>query len=230
MENLLDSDLDHRVAEKVAEIAKIADQIPGVVIIHNLKKNLAVEYMSQRGLNKLGITLEELKEMGPDYHLRFFNPEETGDYIPKLICGLLERNDEQEVISFFQQVRFHGSEVWHWHLSTLKILMKDDQNQPLLTITIALLIDPMRHITAKVSRLLDENTFLRQNYQRYSQLGSREREVLKLVVLGKSSVEIAQELFISEKTVNTHRRNIKLKLNANTSYDLSQYAMAFDLI
>lgn len=216
--------------DKISTIAAVADQLPGVVVIHNIQDNLKVEYMSPLGLRQIGVTLEELQQMGPEFHTRFFNPVESAEYVPKLIHGLLERNSEHEIISFFQQVRFHEQEDWMLHLSTIKIFMRDDAGRPLLTITIAMCIDPMHHLTAKVNRILEENTFLRQHYQRFSHLGPREREVLKLVALGKSSLEIAQDMFISEKTVNTHRRNIKVKLNAHTSFELSQYARAFDLI
>jgi DNA-binding CsgD family transcriptional regulator len=50
------------------------------------------------------------------------------------------------------------------------------------------------------------------------------------VALGKSSCEIANELFISVETVNTHRKLIKLKLDISTTYEFTQYAYAFDLI
>lgn len=42
----------------------------------------------------------------------------------------------------------------------------------------------------------------------------RERHILQLVSLGKSSMEIAQELFISFETVKSHRKNMKRKLGA----------------
>ncbi|ALI98590.1 helix-turn-helix transcriptional regulator [Rufibacter tibetensis] len=219
-----------QIAEKIACIAAIADQLPGVVVIHNIKNDLTVEYMSERGLQQIGVTLEELQEMGPDFHSRFFNPIESAEYIPKLVHGLLERNDEDEILSFFQQVRFHEQAEWMLHLSTIKIFMRDEDGQPLLTITFAVAVDPMHHVTSKVNRIIEENTFLRQHYQQFASLGTREREVLKHVALGKSSVEIAQEMYISEKTVNTHRRNLKIKLDAHSSFDLSQYARAFDLI
>ncbi|WP_205500187.1 helix-turn-helix transcriptional regulator [Rufibacter psychrotolerans] len=230
MKSLEQTCLQEKVQERIAQIAAVADQLPGVVVIHNIRKNLAVEYMSARGLQLIGVTLEDLQEMGPDFHTRFFNPIESAEYIPKLISDLLQRNDEDEVLTFFQQVRFSAHEDWMLHLSTVKILMRDEQGLPLLTITIAVTLDPLHHVTAKVNRILEENTFLRQHYQKFAQLGSREREVLKLVALGKSSHEVAQEMFISEKTVNTHRRNIKLKLHAHSSFELAQYARAFNLI
>ncbi|GAB2525671.1 helix-turn-helix transcriptional regulator [Rufibacter soli] len=223
-------ELRQKIKNKISDIEGIADQLPGVVVIHNIQDNLKVEYMSSLGLKQIGVSLKELQLMGPEFHTRFFNPIDSVEYVPKLFHGLLERNNEHEIISFFQQVRFREQEDWKLHLSTVKIFMRDTANRPLLTITIAMCIDPMHHITTKVNRILEENTFLRQHYKQFSHLGPREREVLKLVALGKSSIEIAEEMFISEKTVNTHRRNIKVKLNAHTSFELAQYARAFDLI
>ncbi|GAA4306450.1 response regulator transcription factor [Nibribacter koreensis] len=223
-------ELDRKITEKVAEIAAVADYLPGVVVVHNIQKGLGVEYMCPRGLALLGTTLEEIRAMGPQYLERFFNQEEVDDYVPKLIGGLLERNDDNEIVSFFQQVKLKNVKDWVWHLSTLKILMRDDNGAPLLTITIALKVEPDTHITPKVNRMLDESRFLRENVQAFAQLGKREQEILRMVVLGKSSTEIAEELFISEKTVNTHRRNLKVKLRVHSHYELSQFARAFDLI
>lgn len=46
-------------------------------------------------------------------------------------------------------------------------------------------------------------------------LTRREKEIIKLVSAGKSSKEIAQELFISEHTVKTHRARIREKLGVS---------------
>lgn len=92
------------------------------------------------------------------------------------------------------------------------------------------LIDTRHHLTAKVSRLLEENIFLRKNFQKFNQLIRREKEILQLTALGKSSTEMAEDLHISKTTAETHRRNIKKKLKAESIYDLSMYARTFDLI
>ena len=58
-----------------------------------------------------------------------------------------------------------------------------------------------------------------------SQLSSREREVLQLLAEGKTTKQIAGELFISSKTVETHRTNIMKKLNIHTLADLVKLAV-----
>ncbi|MFD2247395.1 response regulator transcription factor [Pontibacter ruber] len=224
-----DGSLEQLMQRKIAEIASVSDDLPGVIIIHNLQKQLQVEYISPRGEQQLGFTLEEIQKMGPDYHTRFFNQEDAADYVPK-IMNMITRNDTQEIVSFFQQVRASEELPWSWHFSTTKILMQDDDGQPLLTITMAYPIDPLNHVTAKVNRLLDENNFLRKNYYKFSKLSEREQEILRLLALGKSASETADELFISNATVETHRRNIKSKLGTSSFYELTQYARAFDLI
>lgn len=53
----------------------------------------------------------------------------------------------------------------------------------------------------------------------------RETEVLKLLVRGYSSSRIANVLFVSVNTVNTHRKNLMKKANVNKTIDLVTFAL-----
>jgi DNA-binding CsgD family transcriptional regulator len=55
----------------------------------------------------------------------------------------------------------------------------------------------------------------------YSLFTKREREIMKLIVEGKTTKEIALELYISPHTVNSHRKNILRKADAKTTLDLA---------
>ena len=221
-------DVQSRMAQKLAQLDAVAADIPGVVIVHKIPE-ATVEYISQRGLDYFGVSLEAVQAMGLDYYPYFFNPEEASEYVPK-IMGLIEQNDPELMVSFFQQVHPAPGEPWTWHYATTKILMQDDEGRALLSVTVALPVDPQLHITHKISRLLDENVFLRQHYREFATLTEREKEVLKHLTLSLSAVEIAGLLSLSVHTVETHRKNIKKKLGVSTTYDLSLYARAFDLI
>ncbi|WP_317614762.1 LuxR C-terminal-related transcriptional regulator [Elizabethkingia anophelis] len=59
----------------------------------------------------------------------------------------------------------------------------------------------------------------------YDIFTKREREILKCIVEGKSSKEIAEELFLSLHTVNTHRKNILAKASVKTPVDLVNKAI-----
>jgi len=56
-------------------------------------------------------------------------------------------------------------------------------------------------------------------------LSVREREVFKLLAEGKKNKEIAKILFVSSRTIDTHRLNIMKKLDAKTNGELVQMAM-----
>ncbi len=55
-------------------------------------------------------------------------------------------------------------------------------------------------------------------------LTDREKDILRRIAQGKSNKEIADELFISARTADTHRTNIKRKLRLTTLSQLIHYA------
>lgn len=59
----------------------------------------------------------------------------------------------------------------------------------------------------------------------YELLGPREREVLKLLSEGRTSKEIALQLDLAIKTVETHRRNITQKVGLHSIAELTKYAV-----
>ncbi|MCC3159177.1 response regulator transcription factor [Hymenobacter sp. 15J16-1T3B] len=61
-------------------------------------------------------------------------------------------------------------------------------------------------------------------------LTAREREILQLIAGEYSNAAIAEKLFISERTVETHRRNIFTKTKSKSIIGLIQYALKHKLI
>ena len=61
-------------------------------------------------------------------------------------------------------------------------------------------------------------------------LSDREREVLRLLALGHTNQEIAQMLFISVRTAETHRAHIMQKLKLASRAELVRYALAAGLL
>ena len=61
-------------------------------------------------------------------------------------------------------------------------------------------------------------------------LSDREREVLRLLALGHTNQEIAQALFLSVRTVETHRAHIMQKLRISTRAELVRYALSEGLL
>jgi two-component system, NarL family, response regulator NreC len=61
-------------------------------------------------------------------------------------------------------------------------------------------------------------------------LSPREREVLRLIALGHTNAEIAEQLFLSIRTVETHRAHIQQKLGISGRAELVRYALGHELI
>ncbi len=68
------------------------------------------------------------------------------------------------------------------------------------------------------------------NNDPYEQLTTREREILQMVVQGISNSEISARLFISPRTVETHRSNVMHKLGLRTQAELLKFAVVRGLI
>jgi two-component system, NarL family, response regulator NreC len=62
------------------------------------------------------------------------------------------------------------------------------------------------------------------------ELSEREREVLRLIALGHTNAEIAEQLFISIRTVESHRAHIQQKLKLSKRAELVHYALDQGLV
>lgn len=69
-----------------------------------------------------------------------------------------------------------------------------------------------------------------QNPDEGKLLTDREREIVKLIAREFTNKQIAEELFISERTVETHRKNIFRKTKTNSLVGLIKFAYANNLI
>jgi len=75
--------------------------------------------------------------------------------------------------------------------------------------------------------------FLKQDKRKQlglEHLTDREKEVLKLFGESNTNKEIAEELFISVRTVETHKANIMKKINLKTTVDLVKFAIRNNII
>jgi len=61
-------------------------------------------------------------------------------------------------------------------------------------------------------------------------LTERELDVLRLIAMGHTNAEIADQLYLSTRTVETHRAHIQRKLGRNTRAELVRYALEHNLM
>jgi two-component system, NarL family, nitrate/nitrite response regulator NarL len=84
------------------------------------------------------------------------------------------------------------------------------------------------YVSPEITRIMMME--LKQPEQKSELLTEREREILKLIAKEYSNKQMAEKLFISERTVETHRKNIFRKTNTNTLVGLIRFAFDNNLV
>lgn len=82
----------------------------------------------------------------------------------------------------------------------------------------------MQYRCKRLDSVMQRNNYF-ESLLKTQQISGRENEIIKLVILGLTSNEIAEKLNISYYTVTTHRRNINKKLNIKSPQDLIRLAV-----
>jgi two-component system, NarL family, response regulator NreC len=112
-------------------------------------------------------------------------------------------------------------------------LLKDSAESDLIH-AITAVSEGKAFFSPEISKVLAEDYVREINVRgaddRYDLLTSRERELLQLLVEGKSNKDIATLLNLSLYTVETHRRNLQAKLNLHSFPELILYAVRKGII
>ncbi|MBS1737877.1 MAG: response regulator transcription factor, partial [Bacteroidetes bacterium] len=72
--------------------------------------------------------------------------------------------------------------------------------------------------------LESSSVFFADGFMKKYQLTKRELEIIRMIVAGIPTRQIGERLFVSEFTINAHRRNICRKLNVHTPVGLINFA------
>jgi DNA-binding NarL/FixJ family response regulator len=92
---------------------------------------------------------------------------------------------------------------------------------------VRVVMDGKTYINPQIASLVVESLVTQStpSAQALSLLTQREREVLQLIAEGKSTKQIARDLNVSAKTVESHRRQVMAKLNIRNVAELTKYAI-----
>ena len=86
-----------------------------------------------------------------------------------------------------------------------------------------------KYISKEVAELLATDLYHEEDKDPHENLSDREFEILKLIAIGKTIKNIAEELIINPKTVSTYRSRILEKLNMKSNSDLIHYVIDYKL-
>ena len=176
----------------------------------------------------------------------------------RLVNTFLENNAVDLVISDFHIPYLSGVDLTlqirknHSHIKVMLLTMAEDAphireaikagvsgyllkktNKEELTLAIGQIMAGKKFFSQDVIDELTANTDddgNNANPATIQHLTEREIEILKLIALEYSSNEIAEKLFITISTVETHRRNLFQKLNVKSAIGLTKYALKHGLV
>lgn len=175
--------------------------------------------------------LEKLQDVQPDLVIVDLNmPEMDGlqttreikKFYPHVkVLGLTMENDLQAVTGMLEA-------------GALGYILKNTGKAE-LELAIRQVIRGEAYLSQSISNQLAQN--LLQNFQQrnvvqneLNSLTQRELEILKMIALENSNTEIADQLFISPKTVETHRKNLMKKIGVKNSLGVYKFAVKHQLL
>ncbi len=112
----------------------------------------------------------------------------------------------------------------------LKTSNKNELESAIIGITNGLPYFSNSVITSLAKTPMGNDSYNQLENDKNMTLSDRELEILKLIVAENSSTQIAEKLFISFNTVETHRKHIYKKLGINSSLGLLRYALRNGLV
>ncbi len=168
-------------------------------------------------------TLEDLTRLDVDLLITDYNlPDDDGLSLvrkvnrkyPTIKIIVLSMHDEAHLIKEILKEGVNG------------YILKKDSYEELVSAARAVKNDKI-YLSSDVNTMLMKG--LHSN-QEQKLLTDREREILKLIAKEYTNKQMAEELFISERTVETHRKNIFRKTGTNNLVGLIKFAYANNLI
>ncbi len=171
----------------------------------------------------VGETMDKLTRTKVDLLITDYNlPDEDGLTLvrkvrrkyPKTKILVLSMHDEAHLV---KEILKEGIEGY--------LIKKDSHNE--LINAIYTIKSGKTYLSSDVNKILIKG-LNGQEEQRL--LTDREREILKLISREMTNKQIAEELFISERTVETHRKNIFRKTGTNNLVGLIKFAYSNNLI
>ncbi|WP_430612674.1 response regulator transcription factor [Flavobacterium sp. JP2137] len=224
--------VQRNLAQGMYGIADLGNILPASVMLHDMVElqPQGISYMNNWGCERLGTSVAEINTMGDTYYSKYFIQEETSAIFDGL-RGFLDDEDFSKQYNFFQRVKLHRETTYKWFYTVCKLIKITHEKEVLdKMILLSSPVEGIDYMINRVNKVLDEDIYIKNNYKTFALLTKQEKVIIALIAQGKSSKEIADELFISIHTVSTHRKNIIQKTSCTSFASLLKFAMAFELL
>ncbi len=238
--NIREEDVDYRLLDRHLAFLDTLDVVQSSSIsVFDMYRKEHV-YLSRKFETVLGYDLEEASREGNQYFDDRIHPEDLEILLTEglyfLRMGRSLPGDQWKDYKYISDYRVLNGKREYVRIIEQKILLETDKSgKPWLALCI-LDLSPEQDLSLPArNRLINVKTgellvFKEENSTPDESLTRREKEILRLISLGMISKQIADKLFISVNTVNTHRQNIIEKLHASNMAEALHYAGRMNLL
>lgn len=238
-----DSNLTQKPDNKV--LKQTLENSSGVVFLCDFP-NKSYDFVSDNVESILGYSPAEFVENGVTLGFTLYPSHQYSTIIESIMPGMFNSFNEYGLLGMAKDIRVSYTSLircrdntYRWFLQQITVVETDENNMPIKALK--LLIDihefyKSNIIDFHISKRDASGVYQVVFSEEYSTeepsviLSNRELEVLQLISEGLSSKQIADQLCISENTVNNHRKNMLHRSESKSMNELLKLAITSKII
>lgn len=211
-----------QLRSRLEHMEAIVHKMPAMLYTSNNSRK-AVNWCNQQLSDTIGYSLDEILELGTEFFRAVTHPDDAS------VLDISQQSfQDKKMFGGLLRVRKRGQEEWFW-LVGLGIPFTFDgegnvEDVLCVFLDFTLAIDTGSQISEALRELLR-----RRNEDVLNKLTAREKDIFILAARGHNNKEIAEKLNLSRYTIETHRKNIRLKLKVRNTPELVALAKQIGL-
>ncbi len=210
-------ELEKKVKEITNELGltkNMLNTVPAVIYIRDCRDQ-GIKWCNKTTEETFGFTREKIISLGRKFWKKIAHPDDL--YLAEQSSKYYAENRP----NFGGVVRLKTTynDEWRWFVGISTVFKKDGRGKPLETLVVFIDFTAALNTDSQIGEALRQ-VLNQQHKKLIGELTKREKEIISLLVKGYNNNRIAQKLNVSHYTVETHRKNIRLKLKVSNTPEL----------
>ena len=199
---------------RIQSLESLLNNVPAMLYTHQ-NSTKTINWCNRYMEDVTGYTMAEMNGMGLEFFKKVMHPDD----FDLAVVAQQSFKENKNIFGGVLRFRKRGTDNWCWLAGIAIPFTRDEQGKVKEVICafvdMSLAMDTNDQLT---EAMLD--VMRRKHEDLISKLTPRERDILKLTVKGLNNKEIAATLNLSRYTIETHRKNIRIKLKVRNTTEL----------
>lgn len=199
---------------RIQSLEGLLNNVPAMLYTHQ-NSTKTINWCNRYMEDVTGYTMAEMNSMGLDFFRDIMHPDD----FDLAVIAQQSFKENKNIFGGVLRFRKRGTDNWYW-LTGLAIPYTRDEHGNVQEVICAFVDMTMAMDTNDQLAEAMLDVMRRKHEDVISKLTPRERDILKLTVKGLNNKEIAAALNLSRYTIETHRKNIRIKLKVRNTTEL----------